>query len=58
MTYLHTKNPTQNIFIVKTWEFTKLSLSQILSTKIQLHRKEQDTGISQFSHWGPELIKP
>lgn len=47
MTQLHTKKP-QNSFIVKIWEFTKLSLSQIFSTKIQLHRKEQDRGIGQF----------
>lgn len=47
MTQLHTKK-TQNSFIVKIWEFTKLSLSQIFSTKIQLHRKEQDRGIGQF----------
>lgn len=56
MTQLNKK--PQNSFIVKIWEFTKVSLSQIPSTKIQLHRKEQDRGIIQFPHWGPELIKP
>lgn len=47
----------QNSFTVKIPGLSKWA-SQILSTKIQIYRKEQDSEIGQFQHWGPQLIKP